>query len=476
MRSRDEKMCIMEYFDSVADERKHWRKKAWYLHKAIQKNMRLLIPEQSSVLEIGCEAGDLLASLNPRRGVGVDFSEKTIEIAKNNHSNLEFRFGDINNLEKLGITEQFDYIILGSPIGYLDDIQHSLEQLKTFCRADTRVCIIYYNYFWAMALKLAESLKLRMKRPNQHWFSGRDVENFLNISGLELIKIKHCLLIPFNVLFLSNLINRFLSDFWFFKKFSLIHISIARIPMTHKKASDATCSVVIPCRNEKGNIEQAVLRIPPMGKNTEIIFVEGHSKDGTLAECERVRDKYKDRKIKVLVQKGSGKGDAVREGFAEAGGDILMILDADLTVYPEDLTKFFNAIVSGRGEFINGSRLVYKMEKEAMHSLNLLGNKFFSYMFTFLLGQYLKDTLCGTKVLWRGDYKKIVSGRSYFGDFDPFGDFDLLFGAAKLNLKIVEVPVHYHERMYGSTQIRRFRHGWLLLKMTIFAMRKIKFV
>jgi glycosyltransferase involved in cell wall biosynthesis len=219
-----------------------------------------------------------------------------------------------------------------------------------------------------------------------------------------------------------------------------------------------------------------VQRTPDMGKHTEIIFVEGHSQDGTLAECLRVQKAYPERDIRVLVQDGKGKADAVRKGFQEAKGDVLMILDADLTIPPESLPKFFEAIVSGKGELVIGSRLVYQMEKEAMRTLNLLGNKFFSTMFTYLLGQRIRDTLCGTKVLRRRDYEKIVAGRSYFGDFDPFGDFDLLFGAAKLNLQIVEIPIRYRERTYGSTQISRFRHGWLLLKMTAFAMKKIKFI
>jgi glycosyltransferase involved in cell wall biosynthesis len=235
-----------------------------------------------------------------------------------------------------------------------------------------------------------------------------------------------------------------------------------------------TVSVIIPCRNERGNIDGAVRRLPSLGAHTEVIFVEGHSRDGTLEECHRVKAAYPERTISVLVQDGMGKGDAVRRGFAEAQGDVLMILDADLSVPPEELTKFFEAIVEGKGEFINGSRMVYPMERDAMRFLNYLGNKFFSRAFTYVLEQRLRDTLCGTKVLWREDYEKIAAGRAYFGEFDPFGDFDLLFGAAKLNLKIVEIPIHYRDRTYGTTQISRFRHGWLLLKMTVYAMRRIK--
>ena len=177
-----------------------------------------------------------------------------------------------------------------------------------------------------------------------------------------------------------------------------------------------------------------------------------------------------------MQQSGRGKGDAVRKGFAEARNDVLVILDADISVPPEEVPQFVRALECGHGEFINGSRMVYPMDKRAMRFLNLLANKFFGYAFTFLLGQRFRDTLCGTKVISRRDYERLAANRSYFGDFDPFGDFDLLFGAARLNLKIVDIPVHYKERIYGETNISRFSHGWLLLKMCAFAARKIKFV
>jgi len=235
-------------------------------------------------------------------------------------------------------------------------------------------------------------------------------------------------------------------------------------------------TIVIPCRNERGNIEAAVQRIPPFGGHQEIIFVDGHSTDGTIEEIQHVMAAYPDKDIRLLVQDGTGKGDAVRKGFAQATGDILMILDADLTMPPEDLPKFYDAIASGKGEFINGCRLVYPMESQAMRTLNLLGNKFFSMAFSWLLNQRIKDTLCGTKVLFRRDYERLVTNRHYFGDFDPFGDFDLLFGASKLNLHILEIPIRYQDRTYGSTNIQRFAHGWLLLKMTVYGFFRLKAV
>ena len=244
-----------------------------------------------------------------------------------------------------------------------------------------------------------------------------------------------------------------------------------------KRAGDnISVSIIIPCRNERGNIEQAVKRLPHFGAHQEIIFVDGHSTDGTLEEIKRVIAHYADHDIKLLEQEHSGKGDAVRKGFQEASGDVLMILDADLTVPPEELPVFYDVIASGLGDYVQGTRLVYPMDPGAMRFFNKLGNVAFSQLFTHLLGQPIKDTLCGTKVLWRRDYERICAGRAFFGDFDPFGDFDLIFGAAKLNLKIVEVPVRYRERVYGETNISRWKHGLLLLKMSGVAARKLRYV
>ena len=252
------------------------------------------------------------------------------------------------------------------------------------------------------------------------------------------------------------------------------HFIIARPLFDEKK--DFSVSIFIPCRNEKGNIEQAVTRTPAFGKKQEFIFVEGGSKDGTYEEVERIIKKYPHKDIKLYKQTGKGKGDAVRLGFSKAQNEVLMILDADLTVSPEDLPKFYEAMRNNRGEFINGCRLVYPMEKEAMRFLNLVANKLFGLFFSWLLGQRFKDTLCGTKVLFRHHYEEIAKNRVYFGDFDPFGDFDLIFGATKLNLKIIELPIRYKERQYGTTQIQRFQHGLLLFRMCLFAMKKIKFI
>jgi len=464
----------ISHFDSIAPMRHKWRRKGKYYHKKLEQYLRYIIPKGSSVLEIGCGTGELLAAVCPDRGVGVDISPGMVAQAKKNFPHLEFK---VDDLEDLKITEKFDYVILSETIGHVDDIQLAFRQLHKVCRTDTRIIIIYFNYLWAPIIKLAESTGIRMKQELMHWLPLEDIQNLLYLEDFDVIRKGYRFLMPIYIPLISEFLNRFLTNMPLFWKLALTEIIIARPTGARKPPEDVTCSVIIPCRNERGNIEQAVLRTPDMGKHTEIIFVEGGSSDGTYEECLRVQELYgNQRDISVMVQDGRGKGDAVRKGFAHAKNDVLMILDADLTVPPEDLPKFFSAISSGKSEFVNGSRLVYKMEKEAMRFLNLLGNKFFSRAFTYLLEQRIRDTLCGTKVLWKEDYEKIAAGRKYFGEIDPFGDFDLLFGAAKLNLKIVEVPIRYQERKYGTTQISRFRHGILLFRMVWLGLWKIKWI
>jgi SAM-dependent methyltransferase len=467
------KTDLVAFMNAQAPYAEYWKRKNRYYHDSLERILRFHVPAGSSVLEIGCGTGDLLHSLAPKRGVGIDISPKTLEIARSRYPDLTFLEGDA---EDLPLSETFDYVILSDLVGYLEDVQKAFEELQKVCHPRTRIIITYYNYLWEPILRAGERLGRKRPQPDQNWLSLEDFQNLLSLAGFQTIQKGFKILMPVRIPFLSAFFNRVLVNLPLFRKLALVACIVARPAPTPVPQESISCSVIVPARNEKGNIADAVVRTPRMGKHTELIFVEGNSSDGTAEEIERVIATNPDRDIRLIRQgSGVGKGDAVRKGFAAAQGDVLMILDADLTMPPEELPKFFQALASGRGEFINGSRLVYPMEKQAMRFLNTLGNKFFSVAFTWLLDQRFKDTLCGTKVLYRKDYERIAAGRMYFGEFDPFGDFDLLFGAAKLNLRIVEVPIRYRERTYGSTQISRFRHGWLLLRMTFFAMRKIKF-
>ncbi len=372
-----------------------------------------------------------------------------------------------------------DYVLLNGNIHYEIDIQGFLQDLRIGMLPATRVIIIFYSNLWRPLLRLATALGVRSETPEANWIAPEDMRNLLLLANYQLVREETKLLIPFYIPLLSYLGNRFLAPLPGFRLFNLLNIVVAR-PFDYPATGSApapSVSVVVPARNEAGNIEAAILRTPAMGPDDELIFIEGNSTDNTWETICQLQHKYKNtRTIRIDRQEGKGKGDAVRKGFSIAEKDILMILDADLTVPPEELPRFYHALVSNKGEFINGSRLVYPMEKQAMRFLNLLGNKLFAVMFSFVLGQRFKDTLCGTKVLTRVNYLKLASHRKYFGEFDPFGDFDLIFGAARMVLHIVEVPVHYRERTYGSTNIDRWKHGLILLRMLRFAAARIKFI
>ena len=463
---------LKQHFDEIAPKRRAWKKRNYYYHDSIEAFFRFLVPESRKVLELGPGTGELLAALKPSYGVGIDISAEMTMLAKDAFPNIDFRQGNAEDPLTWNIKETFDYIIMSDLLGHLEDIQKTFENLKTFCSNHTRIIVSYYNFLWEPALKLAERFNLKTPTSTANWLSPEDIENLLFLSGFETIKEERRLIFPRKIPFLHKILD-FIGSLPLINRLCLVNYIVAR-PVGEKPVPEKSVSVIIPCKNEKDNIENAVKRLPDLGSHTEIIFIDGHSTDGTPDEIRRVMTLFPDKDIKFLVQEGSGKGNAVRKAFEQAQADILMILDADLTVPPEEMPKFYNAMASGKGEFINGSRLVYPMEKEAMRFLNMLGNKFFSLSFSWLLGQRIKDTLCGTKVISRENYREIAANRHYFGEFDPFGDFDLLFGASKLNLKIVEIPVRYRARQYGETQISRFRHGLLLMKMCFFAVRKMK--
>jgi SAM-dependent methyltransferase len=427
------------------DSRRGW---AGLYHRRLQRVYRFLVSPGQRILEIGCGDGSLLAALEPFEGVGVDFSAEMLKRAAECYPNLCFLQADAHNLAALD--GEFDVILLSDLVDDLWDVQAVLEQVQRLSGPRTRLILNYYSHLWEFPLSLAQRLGLATSRLDQNWLTNEDLANLLHLAGFEVLRCWQEMLWPLPFPLLEPLCNRFLVRLWPFKDMALANFVITR-PQADCREAKPSVSVIVPARNEAGNIPAIFERLPEMGGETELIFVEGHSRDDTAAVIEREIARHPERRCQFFRQTGTGKADAVRLGFAHATGDILMILDADLTVLPEDLPRFYTALVSNKGEFINGVRLVYPMERQAMRSFNLLGNKFFSLAFSWLLGQPLKDTLCGTKALW-------------------------LFGAAKLNLRITDLPIRYRERTYGTTNIQRWKHGLLLLKMVLFAARRLKFI
>lgn len=462
------------HWDDVARRQDTWSGWGGEYHSRLAQVYQSLVAPGQRVLELGCGLGELLQALGPSLGVGVDFSREMVGRAARRHPALRFVHADAHAVPLAG---RFDVIILSDLANDLWDVQRVFEEAARLSGPQTRILLNSYSRLWEVPLDLTRRLGVSRPTLHENWLTVSDIKNLLVLAGLEAIRSWPEVLLPLPVPFLAGFCNRVLVRFWPFSQMGLTNfVAARRVPVPGLHEPGPRVSVVVPARNEAGNIPQVLARVPEMGSGTELVFVEGHSTDDTYSAIERAIEQHPQRCCRLLRQAGMGKADAIRLGFGESTGEVLMILDADLTVPPEALPRFYAALVEGRGEFINGVRLVYPMEKHAMQLLNLFGNKFFSLAFSWLLGQPVKDTLCGTKVLWRRDYDRIAAGRAYFGDFDPFGDFDLLFGAARLCLKIVDLPIRYRERTYGTTNIQRWKHGWLLLRMTWFAFRRLKSV
>jgi SAM-dependent methyltransferase len=442
--------------------------------REVQRVIRNVVLPGQRILELGSGLGDLLAALLPSAGVGVDLSPEMTARAATRHPNLRFVTADAIDAVVDGT---FDVIVLSDLLNEIWDAQTLFKRVARWCTVDTRIVISLHSQVWKLPLDLARMAGLATPVLEQNWFAPTDVHSLLSLEGFEIVQRNREILCPFPIPGVQAIANRFVAKLPAMSAFCLVNVYVARLQgRPYAVNAPPSVSVVVPARNEAGNIAGIMERVPQMGAGTEIVFVEGGSTDDTWATIAREMQARPDRRCKAIQQRGRGKGDAVRAGFQEATGDIFMILDADISVAPEDLRLFYDALVSGRGEVINGVRLVYPMDDKAMQFLNLVANRVFGMLFTWMLGQPVKDTLCGTKVMSRRHYDRIAAHRAHFGEFDPFGDFDLLFGGARLSLRIADLPIRYQERVYGTTNIHRWRHGLMLLRMVLLAARRLKFV
>ena len=469
------RQLLSAFYDRLHDDPRYLR--CHYYYERLKARMAQLVPPGARVLDLGCGTGDMLSALRPSVGVGVDVSPAMVRDARIRHPH--YRFHQMAAEDVADFADTFDYILISQTLGEIHDLVALFESLRKVCHARTRLIIAHDNRLWQPMLKLAEWLGIKRPTPERNWIPSDEVEHLLALAGFETIRAIGMTLLPVKIPLISDAVNRFVGNLPLLHHLGLNYVLVARPlePTGAPRRRPESVSIIVPARNEAGHINALMERLPVVAPKQEIIFVEGGSGDDTWEVIARTVAAYQGPfALSCMKQEGKGKGDAVRQGFAAATGEVLMILDADLSVPPEELPGFFNALVGGKGEFINGSRMVYLMDKRAMRFLNLLANKTFGGIFTYLLSQRFRDTLCGTKVLHRSDYERIAQNRAHFGDFDPFGDFDLLFGAARLGLKIIDVPVHYAARTYGTTNISRFRHGWMLLKMCFVAAAKLKFV
>lgn len=458
--------------EKVGAGREVWLRRNRFYHRSVLQLFKEVVPEGMSVLHVGAETGDLLAGLRPGRGIGVEPVAALRALASTKYEHLSF-------LADLPCTEEgpFDYVVLSDGLGRLEDIQSVLERIHGLTTPRTRVVIGYFNYLWEPFLRIAERLGLRMQQPDASWLSLADLRNLLDLTDFSPVRVGRRVLLPIYIPGLSALMNRIVARLPVLQHLCLLQFVVAYPrPQIEGTSPPPSCSVIVPCRNERGNIQELLRRLPDLPGQTEVIFVEGGSTDGTRQEIERLMDRSgPGREVRLVVQTGVGKADAVRAGFANASGDLLMILDADLSVQPEELPKFYWAVVTGKARLVMGCRLIYPMERRSMQFANVIGNKIFASVLSWIIDQPIKDALCGTKVLLRDDLEEVMRSSERLRVRDPFGDFDLIFGAANANLPIREIPIRYRERTYGTTNIRRWYHGIVLLRVTWQAVLAFKF-
>jgi SAM-dependent methyltransferase len=466
-----------QHLAAIALRRESWIKRNRYYYELLTRLLRFLVEPNKKVLLVGCGPAYHLAAVTPKEGKGIDISPEMVDIARQRNPCFEFAvaFPDKEEFRRVFEPgERFDYILFNN-IGDTVDVLQALRNLRPLCLRHTRLLVETYNHLWEPLVAFAEWAGMKVPRTEQNWLSMTDIRNLMKLAGFEALETHRIVILPKYVPLLSAFFNRFCARLPLLKRLCMTQVVIGRLLPSPVPKEELSVSVIVPCRNEKGNVEDAAQRILQLGRLTEIIFCDDQSTDGTAEEVLRVQSLYPDKDIRLERGPGVCKSRNVWTGFDTATGDILMILDADLTTIPEELPYFMDVIASGQGEFINGSRLVYPVPKGAMTTANMLGNKFFSVAFTYLLGQRVKDTLCGTKVLWRSDWERIKPMLGSWGIEDRWGDYELLFGAAKLNLKILDLPVHYQERIYGSTKMTRvFRNGLVMLKMCGHGFLKLK--
>ena len=453
-----------------------WSRQKWidrnsYFYENLKRLLQFIVEPGKRVLNVRCQTGWFLNALRPEKGVGIDISLEMIAVARQLYPQFEYVQADSENLD---INETFDYILYNN-LEDTVDIFTPLQRLNKLCERHTRLLIYTYNHWWEPVLKWAERFGMKWPTQEPNWLSEFDLRNALHLTGFEWLKTYRIILLPKRIPLISSFLNRFVARLPGIDRLCLINILVARPSPKPVEPKDVSVSIVVPCKNERGNIKSAVERIPDMGRYTEIIFCDDKSTNGTTEKVVEFQKAYPGREIKLVHGPGICKADNVWAGFWAATGDVLMILDGDLTVMPEELPLFFQVIVENKGEFINGSRLVYPLPKQAMKFANILGNKAFSSAFSFLLGQRIKDTLCGTKVFWRSDWKRMEHLIGTWGGKDLWGDYELLFAAAKLNLRIVDLPVHYQERVYGITKMANvFWNGLNMLRFYLYGLAKFK--
>ncbi|TMJ96026.1 MAG: methyltransferase domain-containing protein, partial [Actinobacteria bacterium] len=287
---------LAAFFDGFAAEDERWRRRNRTYHRLVEAVYRFVVPPGAAVLEVGCGAGDLLAALRPRVGVGVDVSPGMIEHAKAKHPELVFR---VAAGERLDIDIEFDYIVLSDVVPFAHDLVALFETLAHHAHPGTRLVVNSYSQLWRPVIRVAELLRLKARKPVRNWVTLEDVRNLLELSGWEQVTAARRILFPKQIPLLTRFLNGFLANLWPFSHLCLTFWIVARLA-PREREDELGVSVVCPCRNEEGNIAAVIERVPELGRATEIVFVEGGSTDGTREEIERQIEAHPERDLSLV--------------------------------------------------------------------------------------------------------------------------------------------------------------------------------
>ncbi len=452
------------HFDSIAQRWDFWRDKNRYYHDSLAEFVRGVGPPDGNVLEVGAGTGDLLASVPAAHAVGLNLSKRLNELASAKHPLLDLRTFEIDHISLPdGFTA--DHVVMVNMLDHVHDIWELVESLQPHLGEHSLLLLTTTNPLWAPVMRLGGRLGWRVPDSPRNYLTSRDIASVLALQGIDVVESGFLLPAPKRVPVVADLLNLIVPDVPVLRYASSVQYLAARVRCVRRPLS---VSVVIPCHNEEGNIAECIARTPDFGRSTEVVVVDDGSRDETRAVVRSVMQR--DPRVRLVAyDTNHGKANAVRAGFDAATGDVLMILDADMTVAPEDLPKFLKPLQDGTADFVNGTRLVYPMAGQAMPLANFLGNKAFCFLTSWALRQRVSDTLCGTKALFRADYEKLpIVGK------DRWGDFDLLFGAARSRLRILEIPVHYGDRKSGDSKMNVRRDGWLFLKACLAGWRSLR--
>jgi hypothetical protein len=432
---------------------------------------RLLTPDEPRLLEIGFVRGQLLTEWPALGFTGVDCFRFQVDQVNSHLPQSDFQ---VKAGEQLTLEAGLDVVIISDALDEAMDVGQLHEPVQAVYSPETRPIFNYHSNLWDSLFTAAHRLGLRRKALQSDLWVTADAKSLPDLSAWDVAQLHH-FLVAADRGRLGSIIDHYPA---------LIHplfcltVSIAARSRGRPAASPAralSASVVGPARNEAGSIAGAVARTPTMSEDSNLIFERGYSRDDTWTRIQKVAANHPPLKIEALRPSDRGKGDAELAELAAAASDVLTALEADPTTPHEELPKVYEVIASGKAELADGVSLIYPTSQRAMQFLYLRAKNSFGLIFSWLLCPPAKDTLWGTEVLRRAQYENIAANRTYFGDFDPLGDFDLGFGAATQNLKIADTPIRHRERTHGETNIQRRRHGWLLLRTVIFPPSKLKF-